>query len=156
MEKVNVGIVGLGFGKEFIGIYQNHPDVDKVAICTRNPKTLKEIGDEFGIPESLRYSDYEQMLKNDELNAIHVVTPILQHFKQSLAALQAGKNTACTVPMATSIEELEQLVAAKKASGKIYMMMETAVYTRILARLSPHALRHTCHLSPALHRQPFN
>ncbi len=130
MEKVNVGIVGLGFGKEFIGIYQNHPDVDKVAICTRNPKTLKEIGNEFGIPESLRYSDYEQMLKNDELNAIHVVTPILQHFKQSLAALQAGKNTACTVPMATSIEELEQLVAAKKASGKIYMMMETAVYTR--------------------------
>ena len=39
-EKINVGIVGLGFGKEFIRIYQNHPNVDKVAICTRNPKTL--------------------------------------------------------------------------------------------------------------------
>lgn len=130
MKKVNVGLVGLGFGKEFLGIYQNHPNVDKVAVCTRNADTLKKIGGEFNIPETLQYTDYEQMVQNDELDAIHIVTPILEHFGQSLAALQAGKHTACTVPMATTIDELKRLVAAKNASGKIYMMMETAVYTR--------------------------
>jgi predicted dehydrogenase len=130
MKKVNVGICGLGFGKEFIGIYQCHPNVDKVAVCTRDVDTLNQIGETFKIPESLRYTDYSLMLKNEELDAIHVVTPILEHFKQSLAALQAGKHTACTVPMATTINELKELVDAKMQSGKIYMMMETAVYTR--------------------------
>lgn len=128
--KLNVGIVGLGFGKEFIGIYQNHPNVDKVAICTRNPKTLEEIGDQFNIDSSLRFTDYEEMLKCSALDAIHVVTPILEHYHQSLAALESGRHTACTVPMATTLEQCENLVRAKKRTGKVYMMMETAVYTR--------------------------
>src|SRR5262249_49168107 len=49
---------------------------------------------------------------------------------QSLAALQAGKHVACTVPMATTIGECEALVEAQRASGKSYMMMETVVYSR--------------------------
>src|SRR5690606_33228831 len=42
----------------------------------------------------------------------------------------AGKHTACTVPMATTIDELKAITAAKKKAGKVYMMMETAIYTR--------------------------
>ena len=130
MKKINVGIVGLGFGKEFIGIYQNHPNIAKIAICTRNSDTLKKIGEEFNIPASLQYTNYDEMLQNSELDSIHIVTPVLEHAAQTLAALNAGKHVACTVPMATSIEDLKKICAAKKASGKIYMMMETAVYTR--------------------------
>jgi predicted dehydrogenase len=48
----------------------------------------------------------------------------------SLAALNAGKHTACTVPMATTVDECLQIVEAERRSGRIYMMMETAVYTR--------------------------
>jgi len=44
--------------------------------------------------------------------------------------LAAGKHCACTVPMATSLADLEAIVAAERRSGKRYMMMETAVYTR--------------------------
>ena len=47
MKKVSIGVVGLGFGKEFASIYCDHPNVDKVAICTRNPETLKKVGDEL-------------------------------------------------------------------------------------------------------------
>lgn len=129
-DKINVGIIGLGFGKEFIGIYKDHPQVDAVAICTRNLSTLKEIGEQFSIPENLRFSDYEQMLKCDELDAIHVVTPIMEHYEQSLNSLLSGKHTACTVPMATTVEQCENLVKARKEKNKVYMMMETAVYTR--------------------------
>ncbi|MBC8536911.1 Gfo/Idh/MocA family protein [Feifania hominis] len=129
-KKINVGVAGLGFGGEFIPIYQSHPLCGEVAICTRNPKTLREIGDKFSIPERLRYTDYDEMVKNTELDAIHIVTPILEHHRQTLAALEAGKHTACTVPMATSLSELEDIVRAKKRAGKVYMMMETALYTR--------------------------
>jgi predicted dehydrogenase len=48
----------------------------------------------------------------------------------SLASLGAGKHTACTVPMATSVNECLDIVRMKNRSGKVYMMMETAVYTR--------------------------
>jgi predicted dehydrogenase len=48
----------------------------------------------------------------------------------SLASLKAGKHTACTVPMATTREQCLELVKARRKAGKVYMMMETAVYTR--------------------------
>jgi predicted dehydrogenase len=127
-KPVRVGIVGLGFGKEFIPIYEDYTNSEVLAICKRDKAELDAIGDQFKIKH--RYTKYEDMLKNDELDAIHVVTPILDHAAMSEAALEAGKHCACTVPMGVTIDELNKIVRAKKASGKIYMMMETAVYTR--------------------------
>jgi len=49
MRKVKVAVVGLGFGAEFIPIYQKHPDAECYAICRRNEKQLNEIGDQFGV-----------------------------------------------------------------------------------------------------------
>ena len=44
-KKINVAIVGLGFGAEFIPIYQRHPDANMYAICQRNETKLNEVGD---------------------------------------------------------------------------------------------------------------
>jgi predicted dehydrogenase len=125
---IKVGIIGMGFGKEFIAIYQKLSGTEVMAISQRNEKSLNEIGDQFGI--EARYTDWKDMIGNPDLDAIHVVSPILDHAEMTVAALEAGKHTACTVPMATSIDELKKIIAAKKKSGKVYMMMETAVYTR--------------------------
>lgn len=130
MKKVNIGVVGLGFGKEFVSIYCDHPNVDKVAICTRNAETLNSVGDELGIPAALRFTSYDDMLALDVLDAIHIVTPIAEHYPQTMKALQAGKHTACTVPMALSVEELKDIVKLSKEKGLIYTMMETSLYTR--------------------------
>lgn len=130
MKLINVGIVGLGFGKEFIPIYQRHPNVGKIAICIRSKDALMKISEEYDIPVELCYTDYYEMIKNDDLDAIHIVTPVPLHYEMSLAALQAGKHTACTIPMATTLEQCKNLVEAKNKSGKVYMMMETALYTR--------------------------
>jgi predicted dehydrogenase len=127
-RKIRVGIVGLGFGAEFIPIYQAHPNSEMVAICRRNQAELDKCGDRFRV--KVRYTSYDEMLKDPNLDAIHINSPIPDHAGQSLAALRAGKHVACTVPMATTVEECKQLVAAQRASGKIYMMMETVVYSR--------------------------
>ena len=129
-KKVNVAIVGLGFGKEFIAIYQRHPKVGKVGICARGKAALDEVGDKFHIPKEDRFSDIKAILGRPDFDAIHVVSPIADHARQSLASLEAGKHTACTVPMGTTLEELTALIRARKQSGKVYMNMETAVYTR--------------------------
>lgn len=127
-KPINVAIVGLGFGAEFIPIYQQHPDANMYAICQRNEESLNQIGDAFGIEK--RYTDYDELLKDDQIDAVHINTPIPNHAEQSLKALRAGKHVACTVPMATTVEECRQLVEATEETGLTYMMMETVVYAR--------------------------
>src|SRR5205814_3373811 len=70
------------------------------------------------------------LLADPNVDAVHIHSPSPDHAPQSLAALAAGKHVACTVPMATTVEECRQLVEARRASGKVYMMMETVVYSR--------------------------
>lgn len=127
-NKINIAIVGLGFGAEFIPIYQNHPHTNLYAICQRNKEKLDQTGDAFGI--GVRYTNFQELLKNDSIDAVHINTPIHLHAQQSIDALRAGKHVACTVPMATTVEECQEIVKAQKVSGKKYMMMETTVYSR--------------------------
>ena len=127
-NKINVAIIGLGFGAEFIPIYQRHPNANMYAICQRNAGKLNTIGDAFGIQS--RYEDYDQLLKDKNIDAVHINTPIQNHAEQSIKALRAGKHVACTVPMATTVHECRQIVQAVNETGLTYMMMETVVYSR--------------------------
>jgi len=127
-KKINVAIVGLGFGAEFIPIYQQHPDTNMYAICQRTKEKLDHIGEAFNV--GIRYPSFEELLKDDNVDAVHINSPIGLHASQSIAALRAGKHVACTVPMATTVDECRAIVEAQKASGKKYMMMETSIYTR--------------------------
>src|SRR5207237_6333683 len=127
-DKVRVAIVGLGFGAEFIPIYQKHPNAEMYAICRRNKAELDKCGDRYGI--KTRYTSYEDLLKDPNVDAVHINSPIADHAPQSIAALKAGKHVASTVPAATTIDECRQIVEAQRQSGKVYMMMETVDYSR--------------------------
>ncbi len=128
MKKINIALVGLGFGSEFIPIYQRHPHVNMYAICQRTEENLNKIGDAFNIEK--RYTSYDELLKDTNIDAVHINSPIPNHAEQTIKALKAGKHVACTVPMATSVEECMEIVKLSKETGKKYMMMETVVYSR--------------------------
>ena len=125
---IRVAIIGLGFGAEFIPIYQAYPGAEVSAICRRSKKDLDECGDRWKIAK--RYTEFAQVLEDPEIDAVHINSPIQDHAWQSIAALEAGKHVACTVPMATTIEECGKIIAARLKAGKVYMMMETVVYSR--------------------------
>ena len=127
-NKVRVAIIGLGFGAEFIPIYQKHPHAEMAAICQRTQSKLDEIGNAFDVDK--RYSSYAELLKDPDIDAVHINTPIPDHAKQSIAALRAGKHVACTVPMATSVEDCRAIVDLVEQTGLTYMMMETVIYSR--------------------------
>ncbi|MFD2611472.1 Gfo/Idh/MocA family protein [Paenibacillus gansuensis] len=126
-RKIRVALVGLRFGGAFAPIYHAHPDVEHVAICDTDETLLQQYGDKFGFER--RYTDLNDILASDEYDAVHLVTPIPSHAEQTIKVLNSGKHCACTVPMATTIEELHAIVAAQKKNNRNYMMMETAVYT---------------------------
>lgn len=127
-KRFNVASVGLGFGAEFIPIWQRHPNAKMYAICQRNQDHLKKIGDAFNIDK--RYTKYEDLLADKNVDFVHINTPIPDHAPMSIAALKAGKHVMCTVPMATTVEECEQIVELVKKTGLTYMMAETVVYSR--------------------------
>lgn len=128
VDQINIAIVGLGFGAEFIPIYQRHPNANMYAICQRNKQKLDEVGDLWKVDK--RYTDYDELLRDPEVHAVHINTPIPDHASQSIKALKAGKHVACTVPMATTVEECRQIVELVRKTGLTYMMMETVVYAR--------------------------
>jgi len=128
MNKINVAVVGLGFGAEFVPIFMEHPDVNSVTICDGNPELLQTMSDRFGIKDT--FNELTEVIESDRIDAVHLVTGIPDHAKQALAVLKSGKHCACTVPMAIDLEDLQAIVDTQKKSGLNYMMMETAVYTR--------------------------
>ena len=127
-HKINVAIVGLGFGAEFIPIYQRHPQANLLAICRRSEKDVQALGDAFGIAR--RYTRYDELLADPDIDAVHINTPIPDHGPMSIAALEAGKHVMCTVPMATTVEDCRRIVKLVQQTGLRYMMAETVVYSR--------------------------
>ena len=128
-KKVRVAIVGLGFGAEFIPIYQAHPDAEMYAICRRNKAELDKLR------RSVRHRQALHELRgsaqrSERRRGPHQLARFPITRRRVIAALKAGKHVACTVPMATSVEDASRSSRLQQKAGKIYMMMETVVYSR--------------------------
>jgi predicted dehydrogenase len=127
-DALRVAVVGLEFGAEFVPIYRDHPHVDQVAIVDRRTDLAERVSDAFRIEKV--FGSLDEALADPEIDAVHIVTGLADHADHVVAALESGKHVACTVPMALSFEDIQRIVDARTRSGRNYMMMETAVYTR--------------------------
>jgi predicted dehydrogenase len=72
-KKINVAIVGLGFGAEFIPLWQKHPHTACYAICQRDEAKLNAVGDYFGVDR--RYPDFAAVLKDPAVDLVHINSP---------------------------------------------------------------------------------
>lgn len=125
--KLKVVLVGLGFGGAFAPIWSDHPDVGEFGICDLDPARLGPWKER--LPNAIIYNSFEDILADETVDAVHLVTMIPDHARQILATLESGKHCACTVPMATSMQEVRDIVAAVRKTGKNFMLMETTLYT---------------------------
>ncbi|WP_375001889.1 Gfo/Idh/MocA family protein [Aeromicrobium sp. CTD01-1L150] len=125
-ETIDVAVVGLGFGQDFIPIYREHPRVGRVGLVDTAPERLRAVGERFGITD--RFDSLEVLLATDEWDAVHLLSPVSHHAPQTLAVLESGRHCACAVPMATELDDLQAIIEARQRHGTRYMMMETAVY----------------------------
>ncbi|WP_137938274.1 Gfo/Idh/MocA family oxidoreductase [Chitinivorax sp. B] len=115
MNTINIGIVGLGrLGKRHaLNLAQRVPGARIVAACS-------PVADELGwasqvLPTASTYTDYAQLLRHPDLDAVFLVTPTSLHAEQIIAALQAGKHVFCEKPLALNMADclrVEQVAAA--------------------------------------------
>lgn len=131
MKKLNIALVGLGFGACFHEIYLKHPDIDILTLCDANPVRL----DKYKHLSKVKLvTSLEEVLRDPTIDGVHLNSGIPDHARHSLAIMKAGKHCACTVPMATSLEDIFALIETVKTTAKNYMMMETVIYSREFLR----------------------
>jgi predicted dehydrogenase len=138
MKTIGVGIIGSGKI-----VLANHlpglalcPEARVVALCDSNPRTLEEASHATGV--SRTYSDYQDLLRDDAVNAVIVATPNFLHAPISIAACEAGKHVLCEKPIAMNLAEARQMLAAAEKAGVRHM-------TAFTYRFVP-AIRYMAHL----------
>lgn len=128
MSNITIAVVGLGFGQEFVPIYLSHPDVETVVLVEPDRSRRAEMAWRYGLGAG--YAELSEALSDDTIDAVHILSPVPTHADLATAALAAGKHVASAVPMATSLEDLDRVIAAQRDGRGNYMMMETTVYAR--------------------------
>lgn len=120
MRTVKYGLIGAGwFGEKHLEALSAIPQVELYSLCTRNQKRLKEVAKKFGIKKV--FTDYNEMLKDPELEAVSITTMWDQHVGPAVAALKAGKNVFCEKPMASTVADCQKIVNAANATDKAFM-----------------------------------
>ncbi|WP_237982657.1 Gfo/Idh/MocA family protein [Bacillus thuringiensis] len=121
MNILKVGIIGCGSIAQHRHLpeYEVNPYVQIVAVCDSNKKRAKKIANNYGVN---MYTDYNELINCEELDAVSVCTPNHLHASISIAALQAGIHVLCEKPMATSKADAEMMIRAAEKSGKKLMI----------------------------------
>lgn len=126
MNKLTVAVIGCGrFAQFFVPLFKAHPFVEKVYVCDLIREKAEEFRDRFEVEI---IDTYEDALASSEINCIANFTQRHLHGDIVVRALKAGKHLYSAVPMATSVEECQEIVELVKKTGKIYMMGETCYY----------------------------
>lgn len=121
MSKVyRIGIVGCGGianGKHLPSLKKLN-NVEMVAFCDIVVERAEKAASEYGAEGAQVYSDYRELLKDQSLDIVHVLTPNDFHAEVTIAALEADKHVMCEKPMAKTAADARRMVEAAKRSGK--------------------------------------
>lgn len=119
-KKIKVGIIGCGGianGKHMPSLSKLN-DVEMVAFCDIIEEKAESAKARYGTPDAKVYTDYQELLKDEEIDVIHVCTPNRSHAPISIDSLHAGKHVMCEKPMAKTAEDARKMVEAAKETGK--------------------------------------
>lgn len=116
-----IGVIGCGKIAQVRHLpeYEAHPEAKITALYDINLKRAQELAERYG---AKAYSSVEELLADESVDAVSVCAANHAHAEITISALKAGKHVLCEKPMAVTLEECEQMVAAAKAAGKFLMI----------------------------------
>ncbi len=121
-SKLKMAIVGAGiWGENHANIYQAHPFAEVVAICDMNYDKAKIMGNKLGIDKV--YSDYNEMFRSSDCDAVAIVTPDFAHADIAVAAANHKKHILIEKPLATTREDVLKILEAVEAN-KVRAMVD--------------------------------
>jgi predicted dehydrogenase len=131
----SVGVVGLGYwGPNLARNFDRLPGAELRWLCDASEEALERWGTAFRTARTT--SSLDDLLADDELDAIVVATPVPTHAELALRVLGAGKHCFVEKPLARSEQEAEGVVEAAKAAGKVLMVGHLLEYHPGVERLA--------------------
>ncbi|WP_283389883.1 Gfo/Idh/MocA family protein [Methanobrevibacter woesei] len=117
MRKINVGVIGVGaMGYNHARVYYRLEEANLVAVSDVSERTLNKVCEKYN---AKGYSDYEDLLKDPEIEVVSVCVPTTHHHDVVMKAIEYGKHVLVEKPIAFSLEEAEEMIAAAKEKGVI-------------------------------------
>ena len=125
---VRIGIVGAGkiCQGPHMGAYDKIANAEIVAICDIDENKLNNLKNRY--PNANYYTDYKEMIENEELDAVDICTPNNYHSIVAIYALNKGLNVICEKPDAINASEAEKMKEAAEKSGKTLMVIRNNRY----------------------------
>ncbi len=115
MRTVNVGVIGVGaMGYNHARVYHKLENANLVAVSDVSEKTLKKVCKKY---DTKSYTDIEELLENPEIEVVSVCVPTTLHHSIVMKAIEYGKHVLVEKPIAFTLDEAEEMIAAAKEKG---------------------------------------
>jgi len=120
VERVRVGVIGMGMGRNHAVAYRDCPEAELVAICDVDSHRLEQVAGE--VHPWRTYTQAEDLLADGEIDAVSLCLPNALHCETAIRALEAGKHVLCEKPLAMNAAEGERMVETARRLGRTLMM----------------------------------
>lgn len=133
-KTIKVGVVGCGYwGPNLIRNLRQTPDCQLKLICDSSEQRLRHMRRLY--PDVEMTNSFQDLLDNQEIDAVVVATPVRFHYEMAKASLNAGKHTFIEKPMARTVAEGEELVALAERNGLVLMVGHTFLFSPAVRRM---------------------
>ncbi|RYF42568.1 MAG: Gfo/Idh/MocA family oxidoreductase, partial [Cytophagaceae bacterium] len=127
-SSISIGVVGLGYwGPNLARNFSQLPECRLGGLCDLDSTRLEKM--RLLHPTTPTYGRFDEMLKDGNINAVAIATPVRQHFPMAKAALLAGKHVLVEKPLAASLAECDELIELAAAEGLTLMVGHTFLYS---------------------------
>src|SRR5262245_58477830 len=121
MKKLRFGVIGAGgIGFHHMAAVKSCPRAELVAIAENNAQRCAQAAQQHGV--SATYSKYKQLLDRADIDAVSIALPNYLHAPVAIAALRAGKHVHLEKPMAMSVREAQNVIAAARKARRVFMV----------------------------------
>jgi predicted dehydrogenase len=127
--KVQVGIIGSGFEADIhAAAFRITPEEAEVAaVASPTEGHAAALAARYGIPRV--YRDYREMLRDPAIEMVTITAPNRLHCRMTVEAAEAGKHVVCEKPLAMTLEEADEMIAACRRHGVLLLYAEELFFT---------------------------
>jgi predicted dehydrogenase len=124
MEQVRVGLIGVGgFARYRVGNLLKVKGAVITAMADTSADNITAMKEAHPATAGAKeFSDYKELLKQNDVDAVMIMTPHTLHAGQIIESLEAGKHTCVEKPMVTTVDDAHKVIAAQKKAGKVGMV----------------------------------
>jgi predicted dehydrogenase len=127
-DTIGLGVIGAGgFGLYALQQFTQVPGVRLVAMAGTHRPAALAAARRFGIPD---VEEVDALLARDDIDLVYIATPPFLHHPQAMAALAAGKHVICEKPLAMTVAQADEMIAAAHAADRLLV-------TNLMQRYNP-------------------